>query len=129
MPDLFLLFNHLLTDSQADQARQELGVENITVPPDDISSCWANIPPEPASIRNVLEPVFSWIDTNISAGDYLLVQGDFGACYLVLEHISNCEIVPVYATTRREAVEQRMDDNTVRLTHTFRHVRFRIYGQ
>jgi hypothetical protein len=129
MPDLFLLFNHLLTDTQADQAREELGVRNIVVPPEEISLLWSNVPPEPDSIRNYLEPVFSWISAAVSPGDFLLVQGDFGACHLVLEHLSGSRITPVYATTRRQAVEQRMDDNTVRLTHTFRHVRFRIYGR
>ena len=129
MPDLFLLFNHLLTDVQADQARQELGVENIVVPPDEVSLCWADIPPEPESIRDVLEPVFSWIDGNLTAGDFLLVQGDFGACHLVLKHISDTDIMPVYATTRRQAVEKRIDDDTVQLTHKFSHVRYRTYGQ
>jgi len=127
MADLFLLFNHLLTDSQADQARQELGVENIIVPPKEVSHCWANIPPEPESIRRILEPVLRWIDAQVTVADFLLVQGDFGACHLILDHISGSGITPVYATTRRQAVEQRIDDNTVRLTHTFRHVRFRIY--
>lgn len=129
MPDLFLLFNHLLTDAQAGQARQELGVENIVMPPEEISRCWANIPPEPESIRDILEPVFSWINTSVSPGDFLLVQGDFGACHLVLEHISSTGIIPVYATTRRQAVEKRIDDDTVQLTHRFSHVRFRTYGQ
>ncbi|MEA2113990.1 MAG: CRISPR-associated protein Csx20 [Thermodesulfobacteriota bacterium] len=127
MPDLFLLFNHLLTDSQADQARQELGVQDIVVPPEEVSRCWVDIPPEPISIRDVLNPVFSWIDREIPAGSFLLVQGDFGACYLVLEHVAGREITPVYATTRRQAVEQRVGNDTVRLTHTFRHVRFRQY--
>jgi hypothetical protein len=129
MADLYLLFNHLLTDNQAEQARLELGVQTIHEPPAEVSRCWANIPPEPATIRDILETVFAWIDRSVSAGDFLLVQGDFGACYLVLEHIRSTGIIPVYATTRRQAVEQRLDDNSVQLSHTFRHVRFRIYGQ
>jgi hypothetical protein len=129
MPDLFLLFNHLLTDAQADQAGRELGVHNIIVPPEDISRRWTAIPPEPESIRNILKPVFSWIDSSMSTGDYLLVQGDFGACYLVLEHIRTTGIIPVYATTRRRATETRLNESTVQLSHTFSHVRFRKYGQ
>jgi hypothetical protein len=129
MADLYLLFNHLLTDSQADQACRELGVRNIHVPPESITRLWADVPPEPESIGEVLHPVFQWIDQTVSENDFLLVQGDFGACWLVLEHIRDSGIIPVYATTSRQAVEQRLDDNTVRLTHTFSHVRFRQYGQ
>jgi hypothetical protein len=129
MADLHLLFNHLLTDNQAEQAGIELGIKRITEPPADISRCWANIPPEPESIRDILKPVFSWIDKTAAKGDFLLVQGDFGACYLVLEHLSGTGVIPVYATTKRQAVEQRLDDDTVQLTHRFRHVRFRKYGK
>lgn len=129
MADLFLLFNHLLSEKQASLARQELRVGKIIDPPADISRHWANVPPEQESIRYFLEPVFSWIDNNVSAGDFLLVQGDFGACYLVLEHISNTEIIPVYSTTTRQAVEKKLDDNTVQLSHIFSHVRFRKYGR
>ncbi|WP_456386753.1 CRISPR-associated protein Csx20 [Desulfolithobacter sp.] len=129
MQDLYLLFNHRLTSHQAEQAKQELGVDNIIEPPDNITRLWANIPPEPESIRPVLEPVFTWIDNEIRAGSFLLVQGDFGACFLVINHAAAKGITPVYSTTRREAAEQHTDDKTVRLAHTFRHVRFRIYGR
>ncbi len=129
MADLFLLFHHLLTEAQAAEARRELGVDKIIKPPAALSRIWADIPPEPESISDILEPVFTWIDNNISEGDFLLVQGDFGACYLVLQHISSSGIIPVYSTTMRQASENRLDDNTVNLTHTFRHVRFRTYGQ
>ncbi len=129
MPDLFLLFNHTLTDMQQQLARSELGVNRIVTPPADISHLWAGIPPQPDAIRDILQPIFSWIDQQASTGDFLLVQGDFGACWLVLEHIQSTGILPVYATTDRKAVERKIDNNTVQLTHTFSHVRFRQYGQ
>ncbi|MFP7756017.1 CRISPR-associated protein Csx20 [Thermodesulfobacteriota bacterium B35] len=129
MSDLFLLFNHRLTAAQEEDARQELGVERIVTPPEDVRRCWGEIPPEPESIRPALAPVFSWIDNEIPEGSFLLVQGDFGACFLVVLHAAGRGITPVYSTTRREAVEQHTDDNTIRLTHTFRHVRYRIYGR
>lgn len=129
MADLFLLFNHLLTEAQAGQAEKELGVQHIIHPPAGISRLWSNVPPEAETIHSYLEPVFSWIDTTVSAGDFLLIQGDFGACHLVLDHIAGSGIIPVYATTERRAIERRLADDTVQLTHTFRHVRFRIYGQ
>jgi len=129
MPDLYLLFNHRLSEPQAVQAREQLGVENVVVPPPDISRLWGRVPPEPESIAAFLRPVFSWLDDTVSEGDFVLVQGDFGACYLALEHLRGSGVTPVYATTRRQAIEQPLDDGGVRLTHTFRHVRFRVYGR
>ena len=63
-----------------------------------------------------------------SAGDYVLIQGDFGACYLMVNHVLDRECIPVYATTERQAKETRLEDGRVELTHTFQHVRFRQYG-
>lgn len=36
--------------------------------------------------------------------------------------------VPVYSTTRREAVEEQQSDGAVRLVHNFKHQSFRKYG-
>ena len=37
-------------------------------------------------------------------------------------------LVPIYSTTRREAVEEHNDDETVKLVHHFQHRIFRKYG-
>ncbi len=37
-------------------------------------------------------------------------------------------LVPVYATTRRESVEERLPDGDGRTVRRFKHVRFRRYG-
>ncbi len=129
MADLFLLFNHSLTDRQAAQARQELGVAEIHEPPLDISRLWANIPSEPESISDFLAPVYVWIDNNTTAGDFILIQGDFGACYLVVQYVNGRGVTPVYSTTERRAVEKQLHDGRVQLTHTFQYVRFRKYGK
>jgi hypothetical protein len=129
MAQLYLLFNHTLTREQQCCARSELGVEKIVDPPPHIRALWANIPAGQAAIRPALTPVFAWIDQEIAPGDFLLVQGDFGACWLVAKYAEQHGIVPVYATTRREATERHTGDNQIEITHTFRHVRFRQYGK
>ncbi len=129
MADLYLLFNHNLTREQQQGARRELNVENIISPPAHVKRIWGAIPPEKESIRPALTPVFAWIDHELSPGDFLLIQGDFGACWLVAKHAAQAGIIPLYATTRREAEERHATDNGVKITHTFRHVRFRQYGK
>ncbi len=128
MADLLLLFNHTITPVQEEQARLELGVELIVTPPAEISSIWAAIPPEAEGIRATLAPVMSWLDDQAVPGDFILVQGDFGACFLLADHALNRGYIPIYSTTERRAVEEHLDDGGVRLTHTFRHVRYRRYG-
>lgn len=129
MPDLLLLFNHTITDAQHKDAVQQLGIKRIIEPPPAIRAAWSALPPEEAALVPVLQPVVTWLDATASAGDYVLVQGDFGACWLLVNHCLQQGYIPVYSTTRRHAVEEHLDDGTVRLVHRFSHVRFRKYGQ
>ena len=129
MADLYLLFNHSLTRQQEQSAYQELGVRHIHKPPPEIRRLWAAIPPRQKELRPILTPVFSWMDQELSPGDFLLVQGDFGACCLVADHAERAGIIPVYATTHRQAKERHTRHGQVKIEHTFEHIRFRRYGR
>lgn len=127
MKTLLLLFNHQLTLPQEADAIDTLGVEDIVSPPDDLRRLWGQIPPELTSLADYLKPVQSWLEKQSKPGDFVLVQGDFGACHWIVQAAFALGLVPIYATTRREAVENHLPDGTVQLTHQFRHVIFRKY--
>jgi len=129
MSNLILLFNHTITKVQRKDALQRLGVKKIIEPPPEISAIWSCLPPGDTALVPVLEPVVSWLDATASAGDYVLVQGDFGACFLMARYCMEQGCIPIYSTTERQAVEEQLEDGTVRLTHRFSHVCFRKYGQ
>lgn len=129
MPRLVLLFNHTLTKTQAADARTDLGVSGFVEPPESIKALWADIPASAAEIRPYLQPVFDWLAGASDPGDRVLVQGDFGAVFFVVQHALETGRVPIYSTTRREAAEEVNPDGSVRLTHRFHHVRFREYGK
>ena len=129
MTRLFLIFNHTFTPEQAADARQTLGVETIVSMPDAVRDSWGQIPPDRSAISDYLEPVRTWLADQARPGDYVLVQGDFGACYLMVRFAFDADLIPIYATTRREADETVQPDGSVTLTHRFRHVAFRRYGE
>ena len=126
---LFLIFNHTFTPEQAEGARQSLGVETIVTMPDAVRDVWGNVPPDRPTIADHLEPVRRWLADQSRPRDYVLVQGDFGACYLMVRFAFDADLIPIYATTRREADETVQPDGSVTLTHRFRHVAFRRYGE
>jgi hypothetical protein len=126
---LFLLFNHALTPEQQTDARASLDVGEVVEPPEAISGLWSNLPPESERLFDVLGPVRQWLAENARPGDYVLIQGDFGACWLMVKYAREHGLCPVYSTSRREAREERLEDGSVRLVHHFRHVRFRVYGK
>ncbi len=128
MPSLIVLFNHTLTPAQEADARASLGATRITGPPEGIRKIWSRVPPEPEGIAGYLAPVFDWLAGAARPGDFVLVQGEFGATFQVVRFCFERGLVPVYSTTRRVAQEEHLADGSVAVRHVFSHVRFRRYG-
>lgn len=128
MTRLFLLFNHSITPTQESDARSSLGVSEIVAPPDEIKTLWCQIPPDLSEISDYLRPVRQWLRASAYPDDYVLIQGDFGACCLMVDFSFKAGLVPVYSTTRREVSEILDADGSIRLTHRFDHRIFRKYG-
>lgn len=127
-PRLFLMFNHHITPLQRTDAVQSLGVEEIIPLSEDVHALWSNVPADLPQIAEYLEPIRDWLRRNARPGDYVLIQGDFGACYLVVRFSLGFGLVPVYSSTVRQAEEEVQPDGTIKLTHYFGHRRFRMYG-
>jgi hypothetical protein len=127
-PSLLLVFNHQLTAVQEADAIASLGVEGIISLPEVLQGLWSDIPPGLEALDGYLQPFRRWLRDAATPGDYVLIQGDFGACYLMVNCALDLGLIPIYATTRREVVEERHEDGTVRITHHFRHMSFRRYG-
>lgn len=125
---IFIIFNHSLTDIQETDARDHLGVERIISPPGELQSLWRQVPADFEGIDGYLAPVKDWLSVQGRPGDFVLVQGDFGATWIMVNHAFKLGLVPVYSTTERLAEETITGDGAVRLVHHFRHRRFRRYG-
>jgi len=127
-PTLFLLFNHRLTAAQDSDARASLGVGHVIAAPREILTIWGQVPPEAEEIGSFLAPVTHWMAATARPGDFILIQGDFSATFLMVSEALRLHLIPISSTTRRQAVEEHMSDGSVHLRHIFTHVRFRRYG-
>jgi hypothetical protein len=125
---LLILLNHTLTKTQEQDARVSLQINQIIKPPEELREMWRQVPPEMPSIDGYLEPIKTWLSEYGEKGDFVLVQGDFGATYIMVNHVFNIGLVPVYTTTFREAKERNREGGMVEMTHKFLHQRFRRYG-
>ncbi|RJX26930.1 MAG: hypothetical protein C4531_14965 [Desulfurivibrio sp.] len=124
---LLLLFNHRLTAVQEADARASLGVDRIIAPPGPIQDLWSQVPPEIEDLARYLSPVLAWLASMGRPGDFVLVQGDFGATCLAVREAHRLGLVPVYSTTSRQAEEEHLPDGRVEVSHVFAHVRYRRY--
>ncbi len=125
---LFLIFNHEITPVQESDARDSLGVQRIINMPGDLKELWRQIPPALPKISAYLKPVKDWLAGHARKNDYVLIQGDFGACFIMVNVAFETGLIPVYSTTEREAVEEQQSDGAVKLVHNFKHQSFRKYG-
>lgn len=124
---LFLLFNHSLTESQEHDARLSLGINRIVELPSGLKARWSEVPPELPELKRHIEPVKNWLASQAQKGDYVLIQGDFGVSFLMVNYAFQQGLIPVYATTRRQIVEEPQKDGSVKVTRQFKHEIFRKY--
>ena len=129
MKRMFLCFNHELTREQIQDAKRNLNIDEFIHLPSRLKKLWQNIPPDLLDISSYLKPIIDWLKTKTREGDFILVQGDFGATYLIVQFAFKEGLIPVYATTKREVIEKKMPDGKVEMIHQFRHVIFRRYKQ
>ena len=125
MKRMFLLFSHKLTDEQIEDAKKSFGVDEFVYLPEDLQKIWSNIPPEIEDIKPLLEPIKDFLRNNAKKGDFVLIQGDFGAVVEMVEFV-RFWLISVYATTKRVSKEIKKDGKIVKVSE-FVHVRFRKY--
>ncbi len=126
MPDLYLLFSHNLTEQQENEAYETLDVEGIYYLPDDLIRLWAQVPADIPDLKEYVRPIKVWLAKELAKGDYIIIQGDFGATYLMVNWALEKGYRPIYATTERKAIEVHNGDQ-VTIKKIFEHVRFRLY--
>jgi hypothetical protein len=80
------------------------------------------------AISDYLKPVMQWLEENAAKSDYVLIHGDFGACFILVDFAFKKGLIPIYSTTHREAVEEQNPDGSVKIVHRFQHQIFRRYG-
>ncbi|MBN2826137.1 MAG: hypothetical protein JXQ76_12480 [Campylobacterales bacterium] len=123
---LFLLFSHILTPLQVEDAKASLGVDRFVYLPDDIQALWSQIPADIADINPYLDPIKEYLQNNTTQGDYVLIQGDFGATYTMVNFAEAIGIVPIYSTNSRKSVEKEVNGEVIKQS-IFVHQLYRNY--
>ena len=125
MVKAFCLLNHDLTQNQILELKNRFNVESIIYPSEELSKSWSQIPAEKELDKTIIGNVINWL-TAANKGDLLIVQGEFGATFMIVDYVLKNELVPLHAVTKRVAVEHR-DGEVVSKQYVFEHVCFRKY--
>jgi len=125
---LLAVISHTLMEAQIKEANNRLNVDSIVLMPDEIKNIWSNISPFGPLPTGQIDNVIKWIEKESEKGDYVLIQGDFGATYYVVDYCIKNSRVPIYSTTKRE-IEEYIKDGQVETKRIFEHINFRKYIQ
>jgi hypothetical protein len=121
-----VLLNHQLTGEQKENACKDLNIDEFVLMPKEIADIWSNSDPSDCSVLAYIKKVIGWLEESTSLGDYVIVQGDYGLTFAVVDWCLDNGRKAVYATTERIAKESR-DENIIKVQREFRFVRFREY--
>ena len=126
---MFLMFNHSLSKDQETDAQNIWGGQlHFVGLPTQLKVLWAQIPADKKGLFDTLAPFRAWLEKESCPNDLVLIQGDFGATWLMVQYALNNNLVPVYSVTIRQAREDITSDGIVKNTHFFKHRMFRLYG-
>ena len=121
----FCLLNHVLTENQEMELEKKFRSERIVYPQKELSDEWAQVPPSEQIDLGIAGRVARWL-SDAERGDILIVQGEMGLTFAIVDYALRNGLVPVHAVSRREECEVR-DGEQVTKRHVFRHVCFRKY--
>lgn len=126
MKQMFLLFSHKLTLSQEEDAINSLKVEKFIPLPKNLQDLFSNIPNDLDSLNNYLKPIKEFLKDYSINDDIALIQGDFGATYILVNFAKSLKLKAVYSTTKRVTQEFEEDGKIIKKS-IFEHERFREY--
>ncbi len=75
---------------------------------------FSNIPSDLNNLDEYLLPIKDFLKENSRFGDVVLIQGDFGAVYHMVNFSKNLGLKSVYATTNRRIEEILVDEKTIK---------------
>jgi hypothetical protein len=121
----YCLLNHTLTANQEAELKNNFGVEHIVCPQAELSAAWSAVPAEKTLGADYLLPFVRWLST-AKKGDVIVLQGEAGSTFALVDFALSRGLVPLHSVTRRAAGESREGEKVLRF-HIFEHVCFRRY--
>lgn len=126
MKKMILLFSHKLSKSQCLEAQRKLGVTEFIALPKELQKIWSNVDADIESIVEILLPIKQFLLENTTENDIVLIQGDFGTVYNMINFCKQNKLIPVYATTKRNTIEYIKNNKNFKES-IFEFRRFRKY--
>lgn len=127
MANVLVLLSHPLTDEQIEELRDISGdAGDIIRMPEELQAIWKQIDIDD-SYRKKRMRIFDWLSRQSTAGDYILVQGEWGTTYAVVDWCFKFQRIPIFAFAERRVIEEQTGSKEIIKKSVFVHRRFARY--
>jgi hypothetical protein len=127
MKEMHILFSHHLTKEQKDEVVLNFHVEKFIPLPQKLQLIWSNIPASETNISKYIRTFTDYLTDNSKSGDLVLIQGDYGLTYAIVDWCLKNQRLPLYSTTQRSSEEYQEQNGVVKKESLFKHVIYRRY--
>lgn len=124
---LLVLLSHELTKAQIEEIKAK-GVGEIIMLPLELKEIWGNIDAKGDLDISYLKPIIQWVEEETKQEDLVIIQGEFGATYYMVNYCFEKGLCPIYSSSER-VVEEIIEGEKVITKRLFQHVNFREYKQ
>jgi len=127
MRNAFIILNHELKNEQKLELQQLYDVSSFIELSTSLQKIWSGFQPEDDIPSLKLKKIIRWLEADGKKDDIVVVQGEFGATFYVVDFCFHHGMVPLYASSKRRYKESNHSDGSVERRHIFRHVKFKPY--
>ncbi len=123
-----VLLSHNLLEHQIEELERKWNVGNIIYLPEELQKRWSNVDPELEFYNkdSLINDINKFIENNSYKEDIIIVQGEAGVTFSVVNLCFELGRKPIYATTKRVSQEVKVNGQVI-IKRIFKHVRFREY--
>nr|WP_241634523.1 CRISPR-associated protein Csx20 [Fusobacterium gastrosuis] len=121
MKKIVLLFSHTLTEAQEEELKKDWLCNKIIYIPSNLKNKWANINEE-----SNLDEFKNFLKAKLNKDDYVLIQGEWGATYQMINFSKENSYIPIYSSTARSVEEYKEGDSIIKKS-IFLHRGFKKY--
>ena len=122
-----LLWSHQITFEQTIDLKSNWGVELIFEMAEAIKNAWGQVPTSEIDFFSYTDKVREWLLKVTKKDDVVVIQGEYGLTYFMVNWCLSRDLVPVYALTERRSEEIKAPDGAITKISRFCHCGFRVY--
>lgn len=119
------LISHKILPEQEQELKNRFEIVDIKFLPENLQQIWSNVLYDDKYYTNLNE-IIDYMLSILNEEDYVIVQGNWGYVYKLVEEAKKNKIIPLYAFSVRDSSEDIINGEVVKITK-FKHQCFVEY--